>query len=286
MPDPLSLIALGAAVGGATGKFVEKAWDSGEKWLKTYFANHRVKAQEKAKENSAIFINELSRRIKNIEDESGIDSKIIDDAQNHPGFSVLLQKSILNAAQTDNFEKHELLAELVSSRLLQPSEGTFALASKMACDAITHATPRQLTILGLIEFLQEVRLTKFSLTTQQYQNWLEKCLEPIMIRVDIFNNRDLLHLEALSCITYERGSNRGLEPILQTKNGPIMEATIEWKDRFDQKLFKNSEIGIWLNYLWTEGMAGVYVTSVGAIVGKCVNDKLSGIVTQHADWPT
>lgn len=35
MTDPLSLIAVGAAVGGAAGKFVEKAWDSGEKWLVT-----------------------------------------------------------------------------------------------------------------------------------------------------------------------------------------------------------------------------------------------------------
>jgi hypothetical protein len=32
MPDPVSMIALGAAIGGAAGKFVEKAWDSGEKW--------------------------------------------------------------------------------------------------------------------------------------------------------------------------------------------------------------------------------------------------------------
>ncbi len=29
--EPLSIIAIGAAVGGAAGKFVEKAWDSGEK---------------------------------------------------------------------------------------------------------------------------------------------------------------------------------------------------------------------------------------------------------------
>ena len=44
MADPLSLVALGAAVGGAAGKFVEKAWDSGEKWITSYFADHRPKA--------------------------------------------------------------------------------------------------------------------------------------------------------------------------------------------------------------------------------------------------
>ncbi len=48
MPDPLSLVALGAAIGGGAGKFVEKAWDSGEKWIVSYFANHQEKAREKA----------------------------------------------------------------------------------------------------------------------------------------------------------------------------------------------------------------------------------------------
>jgi hypothetical protein len=34
MPDPISLIALGAAVGGAAGKFTDKAWEASERWLK------------------------------------------------------------------------------------------------------------------------------------------------------------------------------------------------------------------------------------------------------------
>ena len=41
MSDPLSLIAVSAlsgAIGGGAGKFVEKAWDSGEKWVVSYFA--------------------------------------------------------------------------------------------------------------------------------------------------------------------------------------------------------------------------------------------------------
>ncbi|MGO9147025.1 MAG: hypothetical protein ACLQDF_11710 [Desulfomonilia bacterium] len=53
MPEPISMIAVGAAIGGAAGKFVEKAWDSGEKWLSNYFENHRPKAQDKAKEKPA-----------------------------------------------------------------------------------------------------------------------------------------------------------------------------------------------------------------------------------------
>lgn len=39
MADPISLIALGAVVGGAAGKFTEKAWESSERWLKEDLAH-------------------------------------------------------------------------------------------------------------------------------------------------------------------------------------------------------------------------------------------------------
>lgn len=65
MPEPLSLIALGAAIGVGAGKFVEKAWDSGEKWIVSYFANHQEKAREKAEENSAEFLKMLGQRFPN-----------------------------------------------------------------------------------------------------------------------------------------------------------------------------------------------------------------------------
>jgi len=43
---------------------------------------------------------------------------------------------------------------------------------------------------------------------------------------------------------------RVLEPILQIKNSPLVEASVEWKDRFDQKLSENSDVGMWLNDLF------------------------------------
>ena len=72
MSDPLSLVAFGAAVGGAAGKFVEKAWDSGEKWITAYLSDHRPKAIAQAHENSADFLNELALRIKALEDRGTI----------------------------------------------------------------------------------------------------------------------------------------------------------------------------------------------------------------------
>jgi hypothetical protein len=284
MSDPLTLVALGAAIGGAAGKFTEKALDSGERWLKTYFANHGKKAQLKAKENSLEFLKELAERIKELEDDHVVNKRDIEHAMDHPEFSVLLQKSILNSAQTCNKEKRLLLSRLVAERLKHPSESTYSLASKMASDAIANSTSKQLHILGLLSFLQELRWTGNSLSRNMYQKTLERILSPFSKISDDFNEKDLLHLEALSCITYQRGSNRGLEELLRIKNGRI-EKDMDWDARFDEKKFNDSGLGTWLNYLWGEALAGVYLTSVGSIIGKFVFDELTGITTKDVEWP-
>ena len=114
MADPLSRVALGAAVGGAAGKFVEKAWDSGEKWITSYFADHRPKAIAQAQANSAEFLGDLAQRIKTLEDRGEVSKQDIDTAQEHPDFSVALQKALLTAAQTDDKQKHQLLARTLA----------------------------------------------------------------------------------------------------------------------------------------------------------------------------
>ena len=55
--EPLSLVAISAAAGGIAGKFVEKVWDSGEKWIQSYFKDHKQNAQVAATENSLDFLN-------------------------------------------------------------------------------------------------------------------------------------------------------------------------------------------------------------------------------------
>lgn len=138
--EPVSLIALGAAIGGASGKFVEKAWDSGEKWIRSYFKDHKENAQKQATENSKDFLNELAQRVKQLEDQKTVSKEKIDQAQDHPDFSAFLQKALLTSAQTDSKDKHKLLARLVSERLTSEPESVFSLASKMACDALSFAS--------------------------------------------------------------------------------------------------------------------------------------------------
>ncbi|MGH7800513.1 MAG: LPO_1073/Vpar_1526 family protein [Thermodesulfobacteriota bacterium] len=256
MSDPLSLVALGAAIGGAAGKFTEKAWDSGERWLKAYFANHGKKAQRKAKENSLEFLKELAERVKKLEDEHVVKKSEIEHAMDHPEFSALLQKIILNAAQTDNAGKRSLLSRLIAERLKYPAESTYSLACKMASEAIANSTPRQLRILGLLSFLQELRWTGEPLPKNMYQKVLEKMLLPFSEIANDFNEKDLLHREALSCITYQRGSERSLGVLLRMKNRRI-EKDMDWEASFNEQEFNDSELGTWLNYLWNEALAGV-----------------------------
>jgi len=40
--DPVSIAVTSAAIGGVAGKFVEKAWNLGEKWITEYFKSQRL----------------------------------------------------------------------------------------------------------------------------------------------------------------------------------------------------------------------------------------------------
>ena len=157
MVDPLSLIAAGAAVGGLASKVAEKAWDSGERWLREKFGSHADEAQEQARENAAKFVHQLAVRVAVLEKQRELDQVKIADAQRHPQFSALLQQTILNAAKTKDDDKLDLLARLVATRLTANAETTFALASDLASDAIARSTRRQLELMALCCFLDEIR---------------------------------------------------------------------------------------------------------------------------------
>ena len=117
--EPLSIAIISGAVGGVAGKFVGKVWDSGQKWLSRYFQDHAPKAREEAEQNSLDFLNKLAERVKTLEEQGNQYKKTIEDSLNHPDFSVLLQKAMISSAQTEDKQKHEFLARLVSDRLSQ-----------------------------------------------------------------------------------------------------------------------------------------------------------------------
>jgi hypothetical protein len=268
--DPVSFIALGAAIGGASGKFVEKAWDSGEKWIQSYFKDHRENAQKQATENSKDFLNELALRVKQLEDQNTVSKEEIDQAQDHPDFSAFLQKALLTSAQTDSKDKHKLLARLVSERLTSEPESVFSLASKMACDAISFATNNQIILLGLVTNLFSIRPSPFppkGLEPEQFQDWLDNWLTR---RLNPFRNltigkQDLRHLESLSCLKINQLVGRELNNLYSVG---------EFK--FDFNLLKDNEFKEKIKLLWDSSkLQTIDLTTTGQIIGVMVSDMFS-----------
>jgi hypothetical protein len=276
--EPLSIIAIGAAVGGAAGKFVEKAWDSGEKWIQTFFKDHKEVAQIKATENTMDFLNELAQKVKQLEESKQISQEKINSAQDHPDFSALLQKALLTSAQTDNKDKHVILARLVSERLKTEPESILALGSKMACDAISYATVNQLMILGLAVNFYGIRPNQYPplvVNETNFQAWLDNWL---ITRLKPYQNItfreiDITHLESLSCLKVNTFIGRGLNEMFQKDN-----LIYDFEKMRDVPL-KDS-----MKKIWEQGIQKIDLTTVGQIIGVSVSDLLTNTTTTFDGW--
>ncbi len=285
MTDPMSLIALGAAVGGAVGKFTEKAWDQGEKWITSYFKDHGQKAQEKAKENSLAFLGDLSQRLKIVEKQNQENSQEIQDALSHPGFSILLQKAMLASAETDSKEKHEILSRLIADRLTKDSESIHALTSKMATDAISNMTTNQLNLLALnmnLRYIVPSEIPEDKIENQEKfdkfaENWIKARVEKLANLQ--FSNLDLEHLEALSCLTNMRLGSSGLKQIFENKFSKTS------KFKFDYEKFIDSDLGKAIKAHWENGLQSAILTSVGQLIGIYATEMITGSSTNLSpEW--
>lgn len=278
--EPLSIIAISGAVGGIAGKFAEKAWGAGQKWVSSYFKDHAPRAIEKANENSLDFLAQLAQRVKTLEEQGEQNKRLIEDSLNHPDFSVLLQKAIISSAQTDDKQKHELLARLVSDRLTKGSESLFALSSKLACDAVSMLNVRQMKILGLLTILMMVRPRPFPLPEipkEIFNIWFIQWLtQRLHVYQDLsFQYMDLLHLESLSCVRVSIGS-RNLEKMLS----PAKETGFS----FDYKAFCETEVGKKVEELWKAGLQHAIPTTVGQVIGIYASDMLTSTTTSFDGW--
>lgn len=276
--EPLSIIAIGAAVGGAAGKFVEKAWDSGEKWIQSYFKDHKEVAQQKATDNTMDFLNELAQKVKQLEDSKQIPKDKIESAQDHPDFSAMLQKALLTSAQTDSKDKHIILARLVSERLKSEPESILALGSKMACDAISYATVNQLLILGLAVNFYGIRPNPFppigvnETNFQEYMNTrLTQRLKPYE-KIE-FKQIDITHLESLSCLKVNTFIGRGLNDMFKKEN-----LVYDFEKMVDIQLREK------MKKIWNDGLQKIDLTTVGQIIGVSVSDLLTNTNTTFDGW--
>ncbi len=274
--EPLSIVTISAAVGGAAGKLIEKAWNSGERWLASYFKDHHPKAQETARENSLKFLSDLAQRVHQLEEDAKDNDRIkrqIEFALGDPDFSALLKDALIASSRTGNEDKHKILARIVSERLRCQSEGLVALTSTLACDAVKYLTPKQMRFLGIITFVYSIRPSPFPPAippeqfAQWYINWLTKFLS-LHLPIESLTYLDFSHLESVSCIKYEPFLGRDLRKILS----PSAEAGYDWP--FDD-FIQNNPFGKQLYELWENGMQRITLTTAGQLIGIYVHDELT-----------
>jgi len=276
MADPISLIAAGAAVGGLASKVMEKAWDSGERWLREKFSSHSVEAQEKAQENAGNFVLKLSVRMAEHENIHAFKQEKIFDTLRQPQFSSLLQQTILNAAKTSEDDKHDLLARLVAARLASDAETTFSLASDLASDAIARSTRRQLELMALCCFISEIQPKYPIATAADYHYWLDVQLREF--ENFEFSEKDAWHLVAIACASYDPMSTRTLAGALLLKAGHHLVGELHDDD------FSHIPIIDMLQVSWDFGLGGVRLTSVGSIVGGLTLGQIKGMDLGFPDW--
>jgi hypothetical protein len=275
--EPLTIVAISATVGGTAGKLVEKAWDSGEKWLAHYFRDHHPKAIEKAKQNSLDFLNVLSKRVDELEEDSKDHERIkrqIDSALEDPDFSALLKDALIASSRTDNEDKHKILARIVSERLRVPTDNLVALTSTLACDAVKHLTTRQLTFLGLtalVHFIRPKSLPPAVSTQQASQLYVDRLTQNLQLYFPLepLKPIDFRHLESVSCIIYDTVYGFDLREVL-------IPYALEWP--FEEFIEKD-QFGKQLYYLWENGMQFTVVTTTGWLIGIYAHDELAGTTT-------
>lgn len=279
MDDPLSLVVK-AAVEKVIEATVGKVWESGQKLIEHFATGGDRAVRQAAYENALKMANHLADRMSDLERSQQITRQAIQLAFNQPAIHNLMRIALIESAQTDSEEKHALLARLVADRLTSESEGTRALASEMAAQAIAHMTSRQLRILGLQVNLASIRPASMPVeidTVNQYNDWimpyLERQLTPyIGLTLGAF---DLSHLEALSCLRVDEIRARSLVTMLSS--GTLA---------FDVALFGETNVGKEVTKLWANGLSRVMLTSVGSIVGVYASDMLTGVTTVMTDWDT
>lgn len=275
MKKLLSLNIRNLNINEITHKFIEKYKNDGNKWLTSCFKNHDTKVKRQAEANSMDFIIDLTKQVKSFMEKGEISQEQINNAQNQPDFSIILQNSLLNAAQTESKEKHKLLARLIAERLKAKPESMLSLASKMASDIIPLITINQLKLLGLLANIFYC-LTEYStLFEGDHFDFLIGRLHPYA-ELEVKNDIDLLHLETLSCIKRESlvmiGSlNRFIVP--------------ENNKNFYVEEFYNTDIGKKILNLWNNHrLETLILTTTGKIIGIYVSDLLANSTTRLKDW--
>lgn len=300
--EPLTVAAIGGAVGGATSVFLQKALDSGGKWLNDYLKDYQPKAIEKAQTNVLAFLEILKRKIDKLEQKAeGAEEKVnrIRSAMEEPDFAALFKDAILGAARTENKTIHALLARLVSERLSSKDGDLISLAVGQACQLVRTLTGDQLRFLAVLTWVRYV-LKDAIPQLQDYSDlrgilkdprrcrnmlFLKTVREnlPLIVPNDVITKLDMLHLSGMSCV-HIRGDTRDTLSNLNQLRRKIYEG-LDLAPRNDRSNIEKA----CLNMAHLMGpaigndsgvtLAPIILTSTGLLIGLCVFDQLTSSET-------
>lgn len=205
----LTALVISSAVGGAAGGFIKELSSNGVKWLLGLVTAQSPEMQALARKNLESFVVRLAQRVERLEHELPAEkTQIFTEALNHPGSALLIKTAIVDAAITDNEERHEILAELISQRLTANADDMVALAGSASCGVVNCLTSRQIKLLAILSTIKDIRLQqKLNLNDNAaaknfiYQWWNQNI--GIFIEDESFRQitpLDFEHLVAMGCI--------------------------------------------------------------------------------------
>ena len=213
--DEITNLIVSASVGGAAGSFIKEITSNGVKWLIDLITAQSPEMQAIAKNNMENFVTRLAMRVERLERELPAEkSEIFKNSLNHPSSALLIKNATIDAATTDNEEKHELLAELIAQRLTANADDMIALAGAAACSVVDCLSSRQIKILAVLTTVKDIRPTqKFKATDnaivqKNINTWWNNTISPLVSDgvLKYSTPLDYEHLVAMGCIRISIGS--------------------------------------------------------------------------------
>ncbi len=279
MADPLEPVGL-IVVTSTVSVVVKEVLSSGLTWIRKRFADAPKATKEQVKINIEDFLIEFGGLVKRYE-ASNTEREEVDQVTNQPDFIVLMQRVLLSAAQTSRHDKHILLAQIVASRLQTTDEdSTLARTCELACEAVSHLTSNQLSLLALhytLEHMpfpsQPTPLSEPLLRTIEIE-WVQAILTPYSDVKCV--QLDRKHLDAVGCIgAHGAFLSPGFESMLRHATSPD----------FAYERFIETELGAHLRDIFEkQGLNGTMLTSMGSLIGMYTADMLASRPTNVGMW--
>ena len=257
--DEITNLIVSASVGGAAGSFIKEITSNGVKWLIDLITAQSPEMQAIAKNNMENFVTRLAMRVERLERELPAEkSEIFKNSLNHPSSALLIKNATIDAATTDNEEKHELLAELIAQRLTANADDMIALVDCLSS--------RQIKILAVLTTVKDIRPTqKFKATDnaivqKNINTWWNNTISPLVSDgvLKYSTPLDYEHLVAMGCIRISIGST-DLLSLLSTGMAEI-EVKLEESQLSSQNWYNS------LKEQWN-GLGHSTTTSTGRIIG-------------------